>query len=955
MHKYLRVARVVIFLLLFNFFVFGISGLNIVTAEANNSPSVHFTKDDLPSSLNSNQKYKIKVKIKNISNKTWDNKNLYLSYHWFKDGREVIWDGIRSNITKDIQPNEEVTVNVSLLTPDDSGKFKLEWDLVKENKFWYSDKNNLINNEKKIKVNKKKYYSAKVLDSSSSLFMFGGKSNYKVTLKNTGTISWDKDENIYLSYHILDSKGEILELDGIRTSLGQTVYPGEKVIIDATIDTFDFIGNYKIQWDLVKEGEFWFKDLEEFQTISIDAFILNTWIKYIVMLITFLFICFIIKWLYTFLREKELLSKGILEKINSGINFSKRMIRYLSKNIDGLWFVVSNSVKTVIFSVLINVNMSWDIILLVISTYSLFSIVIGLVKNKVMRLTIITSVSSIVTFIVVSDLIYFRYFDDVITIPVLLYASQVSSLGSSIWELFGISDILFFVDLLILPFIVMKFQNEKRKKITNQLNPLKIMLIVFLISISLLPIGFKINDIIKDEGGYYSKTFLNKILVRELGVVNYHLFDTYKFFQRRFNSPEVSDELKKEIETWFSKRNYYSKLDHTYGMSKGKNLIVIMEESLQDFVINYKVNGKEVTPNLNKLINESIYFENFYDQTAQGRTSDGELTSLTSLHPLKSGSVSFQYPGNDFDSLPKILQMNEYETFSAHPNRGDFWNRKVTHRNYGFESSMFKEDFSPGEQIGWGLSDEEFFKQASERMTGLQEPFFSYLITLSNHHPYDSIPEKYKRLNLKDMEGSLLGNYLQSVSYVDYAIGKFIKDLKDEGIYKDTIIAIYGDHDAGIGREQLLKFAGNKKNEASIKKLDSVPFIIHDPTMKKSVRIDKVSGHLDITPSLLHLLGIKFNSKGFLGNNPFINNNNNLVVFRNGSYISEEYTFLTNNGTFSSGTCYLYDSDKKVNKEKCKEDYERAQNRLNISDTLIRTNLLSEIELKEMKKNKSKN
>src|SRR5699024_10397094 len=96
---------------------------------------------------------------------------------------------------------------------------------------------------------------------------------------------------------------------------------------------------------------------------------------------------------------------------------------------------------------------------------------------------------------------------------------------------------------------------------------------------------------------------------------------------------------------------------------QGKNVIVIHAESIQQFVIGMSFNGEELTPNLNKLASESIYFDNFYSQVSVGTSSDAEFTSFTSLMPTNTGTAFVSYFDRTYVSMQSLLSDTGYYTF----------------------------------------------------------------------------------------------------------------------------------------------------------------------------------------------------------------------------------------------------------------------------------------------------
>ena len=139
-----------------------------------------------------------------------------------------------------------------------------------------------------------------------------------------------------------------------------------------------------------------------------------------------------------------------------------------------------------------------------------------------------------------------------------------------------------------------------------------------------------------------------------------------------------------------------------YQVGKGKNLIVIQLEAFQDFVINAYYNGQEITPNLNRLLeNDTLYFDRYYSNTGKGNTADAEFSSLNSLYPLIDGEIYRLYEDNTFRGLPWLMREQGYRAFAVHGFEGEFWNREYAYPYQGFEDYISMEDLEQDEIIGW--------------------------------------------------------------------------------------------------------------------------------------------------------------------------------------------------------------------------------------------------------------
>src|SRR6185295_19627700 len=310
-----------------------------------------------------------------------------------------------------------------------------------------------------------------------------------------------------------------------------------------------------------------------------------------------------------------------------------------------------------------------------------------------------------------------------------------------------------------------------------------------------------------------------------------------------------------------------------FAAAKGKNLIVVQVESLQDFVVDFRVAGQEVMPHLRQWTADSLRFTNVTDETSEGRTSDAEFATMTSLLPLNHGAVAFRFPANHYVALPGVLVEHGYATLSAVPFEPGFWNRQVMQPAYGFQRSLFEPDFQMTEQIGWGLNDRDFLQQMVPRLERLPRPFAAWMITLSLHHPFESFPNRHKLLKLGALEGSPFGNYLHTMRFFDQALEDFKAALARDGLLQDSVVVVFGDHDAGFARStELSRTIGIRADEVAWVLNDRVPLFVRLQDGAPGVgRLrgtrPQPAGQIDLAPTLLALLGIDPALLPYLGRN----------------------------------------------------------------------------------------
>ncbi|GIP39952.1 hypothetical protein J31TS4_32320 [Paenibacillus sp. J31TS4] len=632
----------------------------------------------------------------------------------------------------------------------------------------------------------------------------------------------------------------------------------------------------------------------------------------------------------------ELASRLVRKTTQS--KFFTTCLRLVLYSLDIVLLISSIYIKIVYFSNTIGVPINIKVKMYSLALLLLLAFLLSLLKKFRYRFFLAASINLLLTSLIFADLVYNSYFNDVLTVSVLSYASQLSTVASSVGELINIKYLVLFGDLVVLFFVgcfIIKFKSIQVS--SGVVRSTRIFWTIGLL-FSIVLFTNLTSEIKKDEGHIYSSNFSHKDLIKYLGVINYHFYDAFQVVKSSVNKPELSKKRVSEINAWIDnhRQESFKEKNEYFNLANNKNLILLQSESFQNFLIGLRIGGEEVTPNINEFARNSIYFENFYDQTHLGRTSDGEFVAMNSMYPLSVGALSMTYPGNKFTSLPHLFNKIGYTTFATSPFRGDFWNRAVMHSNFGFVNSAYVKEYKiTGDNIiGLGLSDEIFYEQVIPKLMSLPQPFFSFMINLTNHHPYSDISQ-IKELDIGDLEGTLLGNYLHSAHYADKAFGRLIALLKESGLYNNTVIAFYGDHDAGIPETDIALVSNNPNTGVFLKKtVDKVPFIIHIPEYNKPRTIETVTGHLDISPTLAYLFGLDISDSFFMGKNMLTNQQiQDVVISRDGSYV-------TNDHVYAFETCYDNKGDA-IGSDACADELETAKKILNISDEVVQTNFLA--------------
>ena len=303
--------------------------------------------------------------------------------------------------------------------------------------------------------------------------------------------------------------------------------------------------------------------------------------------------------------------------------------------------------------------------------------------------------------------------------------------------------------------------------------------------------------------------------------------------------------------------------DEWFGKFRGMNLILIQLESFQQFLLHRRASGQEITPFLNRLASDNLVFTDIFSQYAQGHTCDAELAVLHSLYPLKHEVVNYKHYDKKFYGLPAILRSSGYQAMAYHGYKGDFYNRRTMMKTYGFEAFFSEEDYLATDRASYWMSDFSFFEQSVGKIKEMKRPFFSFMISMTSHFPFE-LEEKHRGLQLGSDVPEPLARYYQSVNYTDRALRHFYELLEREGLMDNTVFALYGDHEGvslehlpvlyeelGMAQSNLLK-ATNRMS------VTQVPFVVAcgDPNRRIAYASDRVGSTLDVGQTLLHLLGL---------------------------------------------------------------------------------------------------
>ena len=612
----------------------------------------------------------------------------------------------------------------------------------------------------------------------------------------------------------------------------------------------------------------------------------------------------------------------------------------------------------------------------ILSSVALVTLVLSFVylfKKEFSKKLYLISITVFLTLLCIINSSYYNYFSSYTSISQLVTTKYLGEVKDSLITVVKLRDFIYLVLPTILIAYILKtkyrFSNTKNFKNFLKVNNLTVICTV-LFALNLKPVDY--SRLVKQWNRIY--------LVEKFGLYVYHVNDVFQSVEPKLIAIFGYDKAKKNFNDYYAKRTDVQSYTNEYtNIFKGKNVISIHGESIQKFVINLKINGKEVTPNLNRLVKEGMYFSNYYSQVSVGTSSDSEFTINTSLMPAKVGVAFVSYFDREYVTIPKLFKSLGYYNMSFHANKGDFWNRNSMYKSLGYDKFYDQKAFKIDETIGLGLSDKSFFRQLTpilKKENDNHQNFYATLIMLTNHTPFPDISSYSKNpLDLKMyvtengetkaypyLEGTVLGRYLQSVHYADEALGELMEHLETNGLLENTVLMFYGDHDARLSSSEYKRFYNyDYKNDKTLDETDpnykkygyyehelnrSVPFFFwsKNDNQKINKTITNVMGAYDILPTLGNMFG--FYNKYALGSDIFNTNNDNTVIFPNGNYV-------TNKIYYNSQADEAYDIEKKevIQKELEPREYinkrtKETEEKLNISNDILVYNLLKKVGLK---------
>jgi phosphoglycerol transferase MdoB-like AlkP superfamily enzyme len=545
------------------------------------------------------------------------------------------------------------------------------------------------------------------------------------------------------------------------------------------------------------------------------------------------------------------------------------------------------------------------------------------------------------TLVLWADSIYLRFFGDLPSLAAVAGAGQLGRIEASIRELASAGDVWVWLDLL--PGLALVLVADRlRRRSGRRVSRIAVSGLVAAMIVG----GSTALYLTLSRSNVLSQVFRRVAVAEHIGVFNLHTVDGARSITRFFSRRELEPTRLDATVGWFRERApQRAGSGPAFAAAEGANLVMVQVESLQNFVIGLEIRGQEITPFLNDWTEHGLWFSSVTDQTGHGRSSDSELSTQVSLLPMDGGAAAFRYAGNDFVGLAEALADRGYRTLSAVPYDGAFWNRRQTHPAYGYQQSLFVDDFETGQNIGWGLSDRDFLEQAARVVAAADKPIAAYLLTLSLHHPFDGFPPHLKDLDVGAWEGTPFGNFLHTMRFFDSSLAAFIAALEREGMADNTVIAIWGDHDAGFAwRPEIAEVMGVTFDAAGWYLTQEVPLFIRVPTAE-SLRGERTepAGHADVAPTLLALLGVDPAPYPFVGRNLLGDHGDRPVIGEYGCWRTSTHLYLQGNGSLHDGICVDLATMDPVETGGCRAGFKQARRLEEVSALVLEHDLQSVI------------
>ncbi|MDQ0659760.1 LTA synthase family protein [Paenibacillus sp. W2I17] len=520
------------------------------------------------------------------------------------------------------------------------------------------------------------------------------------------------------------------------------------------------------------------------------------------------------------------------------------------------------------------------------------------------RMWIYLAMNLLLSGIFFAAIMYYKYYGVIVNYHALAQVNQVTSVKSSMFSLLDPYYLFIFADVLIIGGILIR----RRIKLGSTERPNRIPLerrarrrvasVILTLSMILCMLNI-----------YPNRASMSELTQAEqMGILGY---EAYTILDRPDKLVPIAHIDQTDIDQLKQTTELPAIVEQ--GAASGRNVIMLQLESFQNFLIGLEVDGQEITPNLNQLARQSLYFPNFYQQVGQGNTSDAEFVVNTSFYTPPNGAATTVYADKALPSLPKLMSANGYQTATFHTNDVRFWNRDQLYKALGFDQYYDINYFGTQDSIAFSASDEVLYSKTLDKLESMHssgKPLYAHIISMSAHHPY-TLPKNKVKLTLPERyKDTLPGDYLISQHYADEAVGQLIAGLKERGLWENSLFVLYGDHLGlpiySLDRDDIVLMKELYGREYTSADMINIPLIISAPGITPGVQLEQIGGQVDILPTIAGLTGVSLKDQLHFGQD-LLHEGGNLLPERyylpSGSVLNDASLFIPAKG-YGDGTHY---------------------------------------------------
>lgn len=458
-------------------------------------------------------------------------------------------------------------------------------------------------------------------------------------------------------------------------------------------------------------------------------------------------------------------------------------------------------------------------------------------------------VMALLDVLLVANLMYFRTYYSAIPASSYLEAGNLADFKASVTDSLRWADIVLLLISIATAVMAFRYKTTKRQPLTAVLKWWAAPLAGFallLTGVNLCKGGFHKSLRSVRQSAYLCSA--DAPIFSVFGCIWYDITDA---------AEPITPEKQAEIERWLASQPKHQPADSV--TEKRSNLLIVFAESLESWVLEKKVDGKEITPCLNRLLKEksTLYAPNVLTQVKGGRSIDAQLMICSGLLPLMSGTYSSLYYDNTFYTLQKAMRgLKHSRSYLLTIDKVSTWNQGAVARSFGTDTIISYHDFKMTEAFGTHkrIGDASFFQQCQEKIERGEvwkpgESVYMQFVTYSGHAPF-KLPDHLRTITFPASIPEKAADYMTTAHYTDKAIGDFVAYLKTLPQYKETIVVIVGDHEGLASYRQEL--VGNPACRELVSDKQLTPFIVLNSPV--GMRYDKFMGQIDIYPTLLNLM-----------------------------------------------------------------------------------------------------